>query len=143
MTFSKLHLFPPALPSPTFPLTQPLMVIYLVGKGFSFSPEGSTTGHEQKQGSLLMEGGKRKEKGGIYHLDSLPGDTKCALLFFTAVIQVKVWIQEERITCQYLFPLTEWFEKDTLQVLVVFSPLETIPELWLYLESGGTSGVTE
>lgn len=44
MTFSKFHLFPlsspaSALPSPSFPLTHLLMVIYLVGKGFAFSPE--------------------------------------------------------------------------------------------------------
>ncbi len=30
-----------AAPSHSFPLTHPLMVIYLVGKGFAFSPERS------------------------------------------------------------------------------------------------------
>lgn len=37
-----------ASPSPSFPLTLPLMVIYLVGKGFAFSPERTTTGRQQK-----------------------------------------------------------------------------------------------
>lgn len=55
------------------------------------------------------------------------------LLSFIAVAEVKVRIQKERITCQYLLPLTGWVETDTFHVLVVFSPLKTIRELWLYL----------
>lgn len=71
MTFLESHLFPlshsfacsSASPSPFFPLSHPLMVIYLAGKGFAFSPETSTSGHERKQGSLLLEGGmERRER---------------------------------------------------------------------------------
>lgn len=109
------------------------MVIYLAGKGFAFSPEGSTTGREQKRGSLLLEDGEGEEReGGIYHLVSVSPATPSSLSFI-AVAEVKVWIQEERMTCQYLLPLTGWDETDTFHVLVVFSPLKTIRELWLYL----------
>lgn len=46
---------------PLFPLTHPLMVIYLAGKGFAFSPERSTTGRGQKPSSLGKKGEKKKE----------------------------------------------------------------------------------
>lgn len=60
------------------------MVIYLVGKGFAFSPERSTTGREQKPSSLekervrrgrreRAETGEKNEKY-IIHV-GLPGDT--------------------------------------------------------------------
>jgi len=39
------------------------MVIYLVGKGFAFSPETSTTGREQKQGCLEKKKKEEDEKG--------------------------------------------------------------------------------
>lgn len=51
-----------ASPSPSFPLTHPLMVIYLVGKGFAFSPERSTTGRERKPSSLAQIKGKGEER---------------------------------------------------------------------------------
>lgn len=71
MTFSESHLFPLShsrsplpLPHhlPFFPLSHPLMVIYLAGKGFAFSPETSTRGRERKQGSPLLEGGKERRE---------------------------------------------------------------------------------
>lgn len=104
MTFSKFHLSlslsltvcvsfsASTLLSPSFPLTHPLMVIYLAGKGFAFSPERSTTGREQKPSSLRKKKKKRekrvvagrirrkeqkKKKKYIIHV-SLPSDTDSA-----------------------------------------------------------------
>lgn len=104
MTFSKFSSLPLvflalcasfsdcASPSPSFPLTLPLMVIYLVGKGFAFSPERSTTGRRQeeekkkkerrKNGSLRKRGGGGKERAQMGEKNrkyiigvGLPGDT--------------------------------------------------------------------
>lgn len=66
-----------APPSPSFPLTHPLMVIYLVGKGSAFSPERSTTGREQRQRWKKERGGERRTKKYISHV-GLPGDTDSA-----------------------------------------------------------------
>lgn len=66
MTFSKFSslslVFPTLLPSPSpsFPLTLPLMVIYLVGKGFAFSPERTTTGRQQKKKKKTKERAERR-----------------------------------------------------------------------------------
>lgn len=115
MTFSKFHLFPlsfslcvsfsaSASPSHSFPLTHPLMVIYLVGKGFAFSPERSKTGREQKPSSLgRRQGGEKEraetgERNGKYIIHvGLPGDTDApSHSSLTAVMEVKVWPQTER-----------------------------------------------
>lgn len=144
MTFSKvsslrcvflaLCVFHPfALPSPSFPLTHPLMVIYLVGKGSAFSPERSTTGREQKprkrKSTERREGAGRngRKERKIYHSCRSPQWHELSLpLSLTAVMEVKVWPQtdgrKKRITCQYLFPLAAWIEKDTLHSLSLFPP---------------------
>lgn len=88
MTFSKFSslslVSPPVcvsfstLPLLPFPLTLPLMVIYLVGKGFTFSPERSTTGGstKKKKAKQLQKHEKRVEKDGKYIIGvGLPGDT--------------------------------------------------------------------
>lgn len=141
-----------ALPSPSFPLTHPLMVIYLVGKGFAFSPNRSTTGREQESSGLGKEreeregagrNGRKEQK--IYHSRRSPRWHLLSLpLTLTAVMEVKAWPQTERgekkrITCQYLFPLAAWIETDTLHSLSLF-PLKPIQELYLCLGSRGLRG---
>ena len=82
------------------------MVIYLVGKGFAFSPPRSTTGREQKPSSLGNR--KRERRGGagrngekrtenISFMSVSPVTPTLSLpLSLTAVMEVKVWPQTER-----------------------------------------------
>lgn len=82
-----------APPSPSFPLTHPLMVIYLVGKGSAFSPERSTTGREQRQ-RWKKERGGGEENEKIYQSCRSPRRHRlCLLLSLTAVMEVKAWPQ--------------------------------------------------
>lgn len=95
MTFSQSFISSPPPPHPStphsiplpchllllFPLTHPLMVIYLVGKGFAFSPERWTTrtGREQKKPSRLANKKKEKEEE-KERAGGLPGDTDSLFL---------------------------------------------------------------
>lgn len=130
------------------------MVIYLVGKGFAFSPERdrqqdvSKAEQPRKKKSTERSRGRngRKERK-IYHSCRSPRWHRLSLpLSLTAVIEVKVWPQtergreEKRITCQYLFPLAAWVETDTLHSLRLFFPLKPIQELYLCLGSRGLQG---
>lgn len=49
---------------PLFPLTHSLMVIYLVGKGFAFSPARSTTGRGSRSRAAAEKRGKKRKKEG-------------------------------------------------------------------------------
>lgn len=99
-----------ASPSPSFPLTLPLMVIYLVGKGFAFSPERTTTGRQRKReekkkekretSSLRKRRGQiegagtncRKERKYTSLVSVSPVTPTLPLsLSLTAVMEVKVW----------------------------------------------------
>lgn len=96
-----------ASPSPSFPLTLPLMVIYLVGKGFAFSPERTTTGWQRKREEKKkrdeqpqkkkeqIEGvgtNCRKERKYTSLVSVSPVTPTLPLsLSLTAVIEVKVW----------------------------------------------------
>lgn len=124
-------------PSPSFPLTLPLMVIYLVGKGFAFSPERTTTGRQQKRDEQPQKKKERIEGAGtncrkerkIYIIGvGLPGDTDSPPLALPHSCNGSEGLakdsegREKRITCQYLFPLAAWIETETLHSLSLFSP---------------------
>lgn len=141
MTFSKFSslslVFPTLLPSPSpcFPLTLPLMVIYLVGKGFAFSPERTTTGRQQKKKKENERKSRKKEwaqmvekNGNIYHWCRSPRwhwlspPTLPHSCNGSEGLAKDSEGREKRITCQYLFPLAAWIETDTLHSLSLFSP---------------------
>lgn len=125
-----------ASPSPSFPLTHPLMVIYLVGKGFAFSPERSTTGRERTPSSLAQIKGKgeesrcgRKERKKKYISFMLVSPVTPALpptlphsCNGSEGFGHRQRGERKRITSQYLFLPAAWIETDTLHSLSLFPP---------------------
>lgn len=129
-----------ASPSPSFPLTHPLMVIYLVGKGFAFSPERSTTGRERTPSSLAQIKGKEEESRCEQERDKRM--KKNIYISFMSVSPVTPALpptlphscngsegfghrqrgERKRITSQYLFLPAAWIETDTLHSLSLFPP---------------------
>lgn len=119
MTFSEVP--PPPLPTrrlsrqvASFPLAHPLMVIYLAGKGFAFSPAGWATGREQRaRRRRAKERENRQQKKGkkrIYIIRvGLPRRHRLSPTL-TDAMEAKLLAtdtegREKIITCQYLFPL--------------------------------------
>lgn len=141
--------------SPSFPFTLPLMVIYLVGKGFAFSPERSTTGRQQKKKKAKQPQKKKGERRSGHKREK-----RTENISLVSVSPVTLTLpptlphscngseglatdsegKEKRITCQYLFPLAAWIETDTLHSLSLFPP-KPIQELYLCLGSTGLQGV--
>lgn len=152
MTFSKFSSLPLvflalcasfsdcASPSPSFPLTLPLMVIYLVGKGFAFSPERSTTGRRQEKENTKKRRPQKKKEG--ERRSGHKWEKRTENLSLVSVSPVTPTLpptlphscngseglatdsegREKRITCQYLFPPAAWIETDTLHSLSRFPP---------------------
>lgn len=97
-----------ALPSPSFPLTHPLMVIYLRWKGLRFltgeidNIDGSESRAASKKKKKKKEREKERARTGekneeIYHSCRSPRWHRLSLpLTLTAVMEVKVWPQTER-----------------------------------------------
>lgn len=109
---------------PPLLLTLPVMVIYLVGKGSSFSPERDRqkgVGEVQKRERRERSTNRSKEQKISLALVSQVTTT----VSLTAVMELKLWPQtvrerleeKKRIPCQYLFPQAAWIEKDTLHSL--------------------------
>lgn len=133
------------------------MVIYLVGKGFAFSPERSTTGRQQqkkKKGRAASEKERGERRSGHKWEKRTENISLVSVSPVTPTLPPTLPHscngseglatdsegKEKRITCQYLFPLAAWIETDTLHSLSLFPP-KPIQELYLCLGSTGLQGV--